>query len=117
MWKPVVSVFLELTGFTFAVFISQRKQIVPQKVTNIRIGPDRAYPLHFTHPQLLLLLPLLLKLGWNLALLVFWALSFEMITFQPLISFTFHSIMAEMSITEKKSGTKMSPPLELFHGV
>ncbi len=31
-----------------------------QKNTHfIRIGPDRAYPLHFTHPQLLLL-PLLL---------------------------------------------------------
>ena len=26
----------------------------------IRIGPDRAYPLHFTHLQLLLLLPVLL---------------------------------------------------------
>ena len=49
-----------------------------------RIGPDRAYPLHFTRPQLLLL-PLLL--GWNLFLLVFLALSFEMITFQPLIDF------------------------------
>ena len=70
----------------------------------IRIGPDKAYPLHFTHPQLLLLLPLLpllcvcemflsllcisgMELGWNLFLLVFWALSFEMITFQPLIGF------------------------------
>ncbi len=57
------------------------------KTAQIRIGPDRAYPLHFTHPQLLLLPVLLpvLKLGWNLFLLVFWALSFEMITFQPLI--------------------------------
>ncbi len=47
-----------------------------------RIGPDRAYPLHFTRPQLLLpvllLLPFLsllcisgMKLGWNLFLLVF----------------------------------------------
>ncbi len=58
----------------------------------IRIGPDRAYPLHFTHPELLLLpvfLSLLcisgMELGWNLFLLVFQALSFEMITFQSLI--------------------------------
>ncbi len=29
-------------------------------LTWIRIGPDRAYPLHFTRPQLLLLLPVLL---------------------------------------------------------
>ena len=66
-----------------------------------RIGPDRAHPLHFTRPQLLLpvLLPVLflsllcisgMKLGWNLFLLVFWALSFEMITFQPLIVLGLH---------------------------
>ncbi len=62
-----------------------------EKLSAIRIGPDRAYPLHFTRPQLLLLLPVLLpvKLGWNLFLLVFWALSFEMIAFQPLICFDF----------------------------
>ncbi len=75
----------------------------------IRIGPDRAYPLHFTRLQLLLLLPVLLllpslcvlsllcisgmKLGWNLFLLVFWALSFEMITFQPLITNEFEDRM------------------------
>ena len=64
------------------------------KPKSIRIGPDRAYPLHFTHPQLLLLLlpvlPLLCvcetgfelrgvwsitdkndgKMGWNLFLFV-----------------------------------------------
>ncbi len=63
-----------------------------------RIGPDRAHPLHFTRPQLMLtvlLLPVLLcisgmKLVWNLFLLVFWALSFEMITFQPLIVLGLH---------------------------
>ncbi len=56
---------------------------------SIRIGPDRAYPLHFTLSQLLLQLLTFSgrKLGCNLFLLVFWALSFEMITFQPLVSF------------------------------
>ncbi len=29
------------------------------RLMNTRIEPDRAYPLHFTHPQLLLLLPVL----------------------------------------------------------
>ncbi len=35
----------------------------------IRIGPDRAYPLHFTRPQLLLLLPVLLPVLLLLPLL------------------------------------------------
>ncbi len=56
----------------------------------IRIGPDRAYPLHFTPSQLLQLLHTecaiaAMKLERNSFLLPFWALSFEMITFQPLI--------------------------------
>ena len=52
----------------------------------VRIGPDRAYPLHFTHPQLLLLLLLLPVLP---LLYCTWALSFEIIEFQPLISLVF----------------------------
>ncbi len=64
----------------------------------IRIGPDRAYPLHFTHPQLLLpVLPVLILYisptrnccCCHCFFLPFWALSFEMITFQPLILFPF----------------------------
>ncbi len=48
----------------------------------IRIGPDRAYPLHFTHPQLLLLLPVLpLRnvIRKESVLFCIWALSFEII--------------------------------------
>ncbi len=52
----------------------------------VRIGPDRAYPLHFTPPQLLQLLQLLCVLLQLLCVsFCFWALYFEIIKFQPLI--------------------------------
>ncbi len=60
------------------------------KLDIFRIGPDRAYPLHLTHPQLLLLSLLCVHPSTIAAaafafLLPFWALSFEIMTFQPLI--------------------------------
>ncbi len=63
----------------------------------IRIGPDRAYPLHFTRPHLLLLLPVLLddkndgRMGWNLFLFVFEPYPLELSNCMPLIQFEFNS--------------------------
>ncbi len=52
---------------------------------NIRIGPDRAYPLHFTHPQLLLPVLLPVLLGQNLFLFVFEPYPLKLSNFRPLI--------------------------------
>ena len=64
---------------------------IRRKYIWIRIGHDRAYPLHFTLPQLpQLLLQLLLQMMEDRMEYVsfsFWALSFEIIKFQPLIFF------------------------------
>ena len=59
-------------------------------LSHIRIGPDRAYHLHFTLPQLLLLLQLLqlrLRNGIEKESISFciWSLSFEILKFHALI--------------------------------
>ncbi len=54
---PVLLPLLTFEEFFFAIRCSFL-QLNCHRITLIRIGPDRAYPLYFTHPQLLLL-PLL----------------------------------------------------------
>ncbi len=79
----------------FALLDSAWDFTLSEIIFEIRIGPDRAYPLHFTRPQLLLLLllpVLLLPLlcvceqkwwedGIESVSFCFWALSFEIIKF------------------------------------
>ncbi len=75
-----------------------------EKYQSIRIGPDRAYPLHFTLPQLLQLLPFLFCI---------WALSFEIIKLQPLIILAFCTIKKTSEFFKLVEEAKLEMGLKL----
>ncbi len=93
----------------------------------IRIGPDGAYPLHFTLPQLLQLLCVFETGGqkwWENEMeyvsFCFWVISFEIIKFQPLISLYIWLLVYSARIYQFSPGcfqsvmkalTKISKPL------